>query len=216
MRKGWIVTPCIALSLLAGAALAGESGLSLGDAAPMARTALENVDGKTATIAGVAGKNGTLVVFTCNSCPWVKAWQSRMVEIANTYAARDVGVIMINSNDPDVSAEDGFKEMVARSKKLGMKFPYVVDATSDVARAFGATRTPEAFLFDAKGKLVYHGTIDDNAHEPEEVSRHYLADALDAMVGGKRIEMAETKALGCSIKFRAAAAAPATSKKGQS
>jgi hypothetical protein len=165
---------------------------------------MKNVDGTSTTIAKVAGKKGTLVIFTCNSCPWVKAWEGRMVEVANAYVKQDVGVIMINSNDPSLKDEDGMDEMVARAKKLGMAFPYAVDATSNIARAFGATRTPEAFLFDAKGKLVYHGAIDDNAHKPDEVSERYLADALDAVVAGKGIQNAETKALGCSIKFRAA------------
>lgn len=83
-----------------------------------------------------------------------------------------------------------------------MTFPYVVDATSDVARAFGATRTPEACLFDAAGRLVYHGTLDDNAHQPEAVKARYLADAVSAVVAGKKVAVAETRSLGCSIKFR--------------
>jgi hypothetical protein len=92
--------------------------------------------------------------------------------------------------------------MVKRSKERKMAFPYVVDVTSDVARAFGATRTPEAFLFDKDGKLVYHGTIDDNANEPSKVKDKYLENALNEVVTGKDVSLAETKALGCGIKFR--------------
>lgn len=84
-----------------------------------------------------------------------------------------------------------------------MAFPYVVDASSDVARAFGATRTPEAFLFDREGRLVYHGAIDDNAKQPDQVKARYLEEAVNAVVDGKEIAVQETKALGCSIKFRA-------------
>ena len=109
---------------------------------------------------------------------------------------------MINSNDPGRVAEDGYETMQQRAKQRGMHYPYVVDATSDLARAFGATRTPEAFLFDAAGKLVYHGTIDDNAKEPAKVKERYLQSALKAVMTGQEIALKETKALGCGIKFR--------------
>ena len=88
------------------------------------------------------------------------------------------------------------------ARAAGMRFPYVVDATSGIARAFGATRTPEAFLFDGRGRLVYHGAIDDNAHEPNAVQHHYLRDALEAVVAGRAIAEGETRFLGCTIKFR--------------
>jgi hypothetical protein len=142
------------------------------------------------------------VVFTCNHCPWAKAWEQRIVTIGNTYSKRGVGVIAVNPNDPSRYAEDDFTTMQKRAKQRGMKYPYVVDATSEMARAFGASATPEAFLFDAEGKLVYHGTIDDNAHEPQKVTARYLEDALNAVIGGKAVAVQETKALGCSIKFR--------------
>jgi peroxiredoxin len=206
MRKAMIALTCMALVVGATAAMASDTGVALGHKAPMAKAAMKNVDGKTTSIEQAAGRKGTLVIFTCNACPWVKAWESRMVEVANAYVKKDVGVIMINPNDPSKNKEDGYDEMVARAKKLGMQFPYAVDETSDIARAFGATRTPEAFLFDAKGALVYHGTIDDNAQKPAEVTERYLADALEAVATGGEVKMAETKALGCSIKFRAAAA----------
>lgn len=206
MRKFMIALTCMGLAAAVTVSAGETHGVALGGKAPKATVEMKNVDGTMTSIAKVSGKNGTLVIFTCNACPWVKAWESRMVEVANAYAKKGVGVIMINPNDPSKSKEDDFDEMVARSKKLGMEFPYAVDATSDIARAFGATRTPEAFLFNAKGELVYHGTIDDNAHKPAEVTETYLADALEAMVAGHEIKMAETKALGCTIKFRSAAA----------
>jgi len=204
MRKGWLVLAGLAALAAAGPFTAAAGTLELGAKAPMTAVEMKSVDGSKTSIAKVAGKKGTLVIFTCNSCPWVKAWESRMVEIGNAYAKQDVGVILINPNDPSQQAEDGFEEMVARAKKHGMAFPYAVDATSEIARAFGATRTPEAFLFDASGRLVYHGAIDDNARKPDAVTERYLAEALDAVVAGKDVPMAETKALGCTIKFRAA------------
>jgi hypothetical protein len=163
---------------------------------------MRNVDGQMKTIASASGERGTLVIFTCNHCPWAQAWESRIVELGNEYLGRGIGVIAINPNDPAQHAEDSFEEMQRRARAAGMRFPYVVDATSNVARAFGATKTPEAFLFDRRGRLVYHGAIDDNAHEPDEVEQRFLRDALAAVVAGEDVPRAETRAIGCSIKFR--------------
>uniref|UniRef100_A0A832ML48 Thioredoxin family protein n=1 Tax=Eiseniibacteriota bacterium TaxID=2212470 RepID=A0A832ML48_UNCEI len=199
----------LAVAALAVAALApaARAQLALGAEIPLADVKMKNVDGREVTIASVRGAKGTLVVFSCNACPWAQAWEARIVELGNAYARRGVGVIVVNPNDPAVVPEDGFDEMVKRAKKAKMAFPYVVDATSEVAKAFGATRTPEAFLFDAGGRLVYHGTIDDNAKQPAQVSKRYLRDALDAVVAGRAVPVAETKALGCTIKWRKAPAA---------
>ena len=195
-----------ALVLITGLASAQDetapASLALGQPAPLADTKMKNVSGKELSIAEVKGAKGTLVVFTCNHCPWAKAWHSRIVTLGNQSVKRGVGVIAINANDPTAYPEDDFATMQSNAKKTKMGFPYVVDATSDVARAFGATRTPEAFLFDAEGKLVYHGTIDDNAKQPDQVKARYLEDAVNALVNGKEIALAETKALGCGIKFR--------------
>jgi len=201
MKHRTTIALTAALLLCAGSAVA-DAALAIGASAPLADTAMKGTDGSDHTIAGSAGDKGTLVVFTCNHCPWAKAWEERIVALGNHAAAQGVGVIAINSNDPKAYEDDGFAEMQQRAKERGMNFPYVVDATSDVARAFGATRTPEAYLFDASGKLVYHGTIDDNAQEPEKVEKRYLADAVDAVVAGAAVPVAETKALGCGIKFR--------------
>lgn len=188
--------------LLAAPEPPAAKALELGAKVPLADQRMKNVDGHEIAIADVHGAKGTLVVFTCNACPWAKRWEERIVKLGNEYAGRGVGVIAINSNDPAKVSDDGYEQMRDRAKEKGFSFPYVVDATSDVARAFGATRTPEAFLFDAAGKLVYHGTIDDNADDPDKVQAHYLKDALDAVVGGREVAVKETKALGCGIKFR--------------
>jgi thiol-disulfide isomerase/thioredoxin len=195
--------------LIAGAAGAASAAESAGGLAPgaklpaaVAKTKMKNVDGKMLSIADVTGKSGTLVIFTCNHCPFARDWEQRIVELGNTYAGKGIGVMLVNANDPAANAEDGFDEMQARAKSRGMKIPYVVDDTSGVARAFGASVTPEAFLFDRSGKLVYHGTIDDNRREPDKVKARYLKDALDAVVAGKAPAVPETKGLGCGIKFR--------------
>ena len=198
------LTTTLLLAASALPALAG--GIAIGDRAPKADTRLKNVDGKEVSIAAVKGQKGTLVVFSCNACPWAQAWESRIAELGNEYSKKGVGVIVINPNDPAVNAEDGFDVMVQRAKDRKMTYAYAVDGTSDLARAFGATRTPEAFLFDRSGKLVYHGAVDDNAKEPEKVEKRWLKDALDAVLAGKPVPVAETKALGCSIKFRSTSA----------
>jgi peroxiredoxin len=187
------------------AALAGEtSALSLGEAAPMATVKMKGVDGRELSIADIQGGKGTLVMFSCNHCPYVKAWEDRIATIGNGAPAQGIGVIVINPNDLDAYPDDDYAAMQRRAQEKGFKFPYVVDATSDVARAFGATRTPEVYLFDADGKLAYKGAIDDNAQDAAKVQRRYLADAIEALATGREPAVQESKAIGCSIKFRSA------------
>jgi thiol-disulfide isomerase/thioredoxin len=200
IRKTALAMSLIA-SLAASLALAGGP-LPIGASIPMPDVKMKSVDGSEQTFASVKKPAGTLVVFTCNHCPFAKMWETRIVELGNAYAAKGVGVIAVNANDPKVAPEDGYDVMQQRAKDRGMQFPYVVDATSSVARAFGATRTPEAFLFDKDGKLVYHGTIDDNGEEASKVEKPYLKDALESVVAGREVAVKETKSIGCGIKFR--------------
>ena len=186
-------------------ALSMAGVLPIGKPAPESTTKMKNaVDGKSkaVSIADVSGKTGTLVVFTCDHCPFARGWEGRIVELGNGYVKKGIGVILINANDPSEHEEDGFAGMQARAKSANMQIPYVVDETSNVARAFGATVTPEVFLFDRHGKLAYHGAVDDNRKEPEKVQSHYLKDALEAVVSGNPPPLPETKSLGCSIKYR--------------
>jgi peroxiredoxin len=192
------------LTLLAAGAARAENTkpLALGSKAPAADMKLKNsVDGKEVSIAQSAGKSGTLVVFTCLGCPYARAWEQRIVELGNTYSKKGVGVVLINSNNPSMSRGDTQEATQARAKERGVQFAYAMDPSSAVAKAFGASHTPEAYLFDKGGKLVYHGTIDDNYEEADKVQKRYLKDALDAVVGGKTPAVQETKSLGCSIKF---------------
>ena len=183
------------------------TALALGSKAPMATTKMKAASGKDVSIADVKGARGTLVVFTCNACPYAKKWEERIVKLGNEATKKGIGVIAINANDPAVNATDDYANMVTRAKERGMKYAYALDATSDIARAFGATRTPEAFLFDAAGKLVYHGTVDDNCDDASAVKQPWLANAVWAVAGGKPVPVAETKSIGCGIKFRAAKSA---------
>ena len=201
MRRATWLMAIAATVLLATAAHA--RGLEIGRPIPAGDTKMENVDGRSLSIADVHGEKGTLVIFSCNHCPWVQAWQQRMVALGNEYSAKGIGVVCVNSNDPSAYPTDDLATMKQVAAREGYRFPYVVDATSDVGRAFGATRTPEAFLFDAAGHLVYHGAIDDNAHEPDRVEHRYLRDALDALLAGRPADPAEVPFIGCTIKFRA-------------
>jgi peroxiredoxin len=177
----------------------GQS-LPIGASMPAMDVKMGNVDG-TLSLADVKGKVGTLAVFSCNHCPYVKAWQDRMVEIANNCVKQDIGVAFVNSNDPAAFPEDALDPMKKLAADKGYAFPYLVDDTSAVARAFGASRTPEAFLFDSSGKLVYHGTIDDSTYDAAKVTKNYLKDAVETLLTGKSVPEPETKSVGCSIKF---------------
>jgi hypothetical protein len=207
MRRAVVAGSALVLAASAvGFAAAQESGakpLAIGSAIPMAGEKMKNVDGRDLAVADVKGPKGTLVVFTCNACPYARAWEDRIVALGNEFALKGIGVVAVNANDPGRSPDDGYDTMKTRARDKGYRFPYVVDATSNVARAYGASHTPEAFLFDAQGRLVYHGTIDDNAQDPDKVTSRYLRDALQAVSSGRDVAVKETRALGCSIKFRA-------------
>jgi peroxiredoxin len=190
-----IAFAALVLALCAGTVSAGADRLAIGQPAPMADVKMKNIDGSMMSIADAAGEYGTLVMFSCNSCGSVLDYQDRIAMYLNKFQKMGMGVIVINPNDPAVNAVDGFEGMQERAKELGFEFPYVVDDTSDVARAFGATRTPEVFLFDANGMLAYYGGIDDSK-DPEQVEETYMADAVEALVAGDKIAVQETRALG--------------------
>jgi peroxiredoxin len=174
--------------------------LALGASLPMTTAKLKNsIDGKLVSLADVKGTKGTLVVFTCNNCPFAKAWEERIVGLANESSKKGIGSMLVNSNTS--SKSETIPAMQERAKERGMQVPYAVDEKAKLAKAFGASVTPEAYLFDKSGKLVYHGTIDDDHKQADQVKKHYLKDALDAVVGGKAPPLAETKSIGCGIKF---------------
>jgi peroxiredoxin len=180
-----------------------KRGLAIGDAAPSTDVKMENVDGRKISIDDAKGKKGTLVIFTCNHCPAAKAWEDRIAAITAEYAKKDVGVLLVNSNNDVEYPEDNLEAMKTRAREKKFEVPYVVDATSDVARAFGAAKTPEVFLFDANLKLAYHGAVDDNMKDASAVKERYLAMALESVLKGEKVAKPEVTASGCGIKFRA-------------
>lgn len=186
--------------MLAGPLLAPTAALALsvGDTIPANDAKMLSTTGGEVSISDVAGKKGTLVIFTSNTCPYARAWEGRFAALGNLYAKSGIGVIAINPSTT-VAGED-LDAMVGRAKEQGFEFPYAVDATSAVAHAFGATKTPEVFVFGARGRLVYHGAVDDEAENPHAVESPYLRRALDAVLEGKAAVPAETKVTGCSIE----------------
>jgi len=180
--------------------LAGE--LEIGSTMPLKDLELADISGKNITLANAKGDAGTLVVFSCNTCPWVIRWEDRYVSLANTYAQKGIGMIAVNSNAARFGGEDSLEEMLEHAKNKGYNFPYAQDPESELASAFGATKTPHIYLFNGDDKLVYRGAIDDNAKNAKKVDVPFLANAIDALLAGNPINPQTTKALGCSIKFK--------------
>ena len=180
--------------------LAGE--LEIGSTMPLKDLELADISGKNITLANAKGDAGTLVVFSCNTCPWVIRWEDRYVSLANTYAQKGIGMVVVNSNAARFGGEDSLEEMVEHAKNNGYNFPYAQDPESELASAFGATKTPHIYLFNGDDKLVYRGAIDDNAKNAKKVDVPFLANAIDALLAGNPINPQTTKALGCSIKFK--------------
>ena len=194
MKK--ILIPIMGLTFL----LAGE--LEIGSTMPLKDLELADISGKNITLATAKGDAGTLVVFSCNTCPWVIRWEDRYVSLANTYAQKGIGMIAVNSNAARFGSEDSLEEMLEHAKNNGYNFPYAQDPESELASAFGATKTPHIYLFNGDDKLVYRGAIDDNAKNAKKVDEPFLANAIDALLAGNPINPQTTKALGCSIKFK--------------
>lgn len=197
MRLRHIGMVLAALPVLSAWVFAEE--LAIGAAGPT--FSLMGTDGKTYSLADYKEKKGVAVIFTCNACPYAKAFEDRINKLAKEYQPKGIAFVAINPNDPGRVPEDSYDNMVKRAKEKGFVFPYVYDSTSEVAAAYGAKVTPHVFLLDANSKLVYRGRIEDET-DAKKVKSRDLKEALNALLAGKPIKMTETKAFGCSIKWR--------------
>jgi len=177
------------------------AGLKIGDSAP-GFSELVGVDGKTYSLGDFGDKKIVIVMFSCNHCPYVKAYEDRFVELQRDYSDRGVVLVAVNPNDERRYPEDSFGNMKIRAERKGFNFPYLRDETQSVARAYGAERTPEVFVFDEKRVLRYHGRIDDNVYEPSQVRQNYLRDALHAILGGRKVPIEDTEPVGCTVKWK--------------
>jgi thioredoxin-related protein len=195
------------LVLLAAAVMAGSAtfaqnitSLTLGSTIPSATIKMKDVSGKEVSLEEAKKKNGLLVMFSCNTCPYVIKNQARTNEICAYAQKNNIGVIVINSNEAQRSEADSYEAMKTYAAGQKYNWLYTVDTDSKIANAFGATRTPEVFLFNSKGTLEYKGAIDDNPSDASAVTRQHLHSAIDEVVGGKAITVKESKSVGCTIK----------------
>ena len=184
-------------------AQASAGGYEIG--AVVADFKLKSVDNQTISLTNFKDKKGLVVIFTSNHCPFAKAYEDRIIALDKKYDALGYAVVSINSSDASAYDEDSFDNMKARAKEKGYTFPYLQDESQAVAKAFGATRTPHAFILKNDGgkfTVQYIGTIDDNAQDPASVSKHYIEDAVNNLLAGKPVVTTTTKAVGCAIKWK--------------
>ena len=188
------------LAIAAGMAFTVADPLTIGSKMPKADTKMKDVKGKEISIKEAVRKNGVLVMFSCNTCPYVIKNQERIIAAAQFAKSNEIGMIILNSNEAQRTGDDSFEEMQAYAKGQKYSWNYVVDKDHEVADAFGANRTPECFLFDKNLTLVYHGAIDDNPSDASAITRNHLQVAITELSGGKEITVKESRSVGCTIK----------------
>jgi thioredoxin-related protein len=174
--------------------------LSIGDALPKADVKVQDISGKDLTLKDASKKNGLLVMFSCNTCPYVIKNQERAKAILQYAQSKNIGVVVLNSNEAYRGNEDSYAAMKSYAADQGYKWTYAIDKNHELADAFGATRTPECFLFNSQSKLVYHGAIDDSPADASAVSKIYLKEAINEMTEGKEVTVKTSRSIGCSIK----------------
>lgn len=174
--------------------------LDLGACAPAFD--LPATDGKRYSLDSFRHAKALCVVFSCNHCPYVQAYEGRFKALQTELGPQGFQLVAINSNDAVNYPEDSFDAMVTRAEEQGFNFPYLRDESQEVARAYGAVRTPHVFLFDAARKLAYVGRIDDSWDQPDKVKRRELAEAVQDILAGRPVAVPETYAVGCTIKWK--------------
>ena len=198
MKKVFSFIAVIALLVFGSFKLAEV--LPIGSEMPKADLKMKDVSGKDVSMKDALKEKGVLVMFSCNTCPYVVKNQERTISISEYALKMNVGVIVLNSNEALRNDDDSYNDMKAYAKEQNYRWNYVVDNNHEVADAFGANRTPECFLFDKNLKLVYHGAIDDNPSDASAVVRNHLKEAITELVKNKDVSVKETKSVGCTIK----------------
>ena len=198
MKK--ILFSFIAATAFATLAFTTGDPLQIGSTMPKADIKMKDINGKEVAMKDAKKENGILVMFSCNTCPYVIKNQQRTSAIAVYAQKMNVGVILLNSNEALRGNEDSYSAMQQYAKDQKYNWSYVVDKNNEVADAFGANRTPECFLFDKNLKLVYHGAIDDSPSDVSAIKRVHLKEAINELVAGKEITVKESRSVGCSIK----------------
>jgi hypothetical protein len=201
VKRSLIVTTLLlpVLGFIAAPSI-GNDPLSIGSPLPKADVRMKDVSGKEISLQEAKQANGLLVMFSCNTCPYVLRNQSRTNKVCGYALDHQVGVILLNSNEGDREGGNSYADMQSYAKQQGYRWFYALDQNSVLADAFGASRTPECYLFDKGGRLVYHGAIDDSPGDPDEVKRTHLQHAMDEMLARKEVTVKESRSVGCSIK----------------
>lgn len=202
MKKMFLMlTAIITMAMLNS--FAPPAGYQVGD--KVRDFTLKNVNGKMVSMADYPGAKGFIIVFTCNHCPFAKKYESRIMNLDKMYSSKGYPVIAINPNDPQIEPEDSYDEMVKLANQKKYTFPYLFDETQEIARAYGATRTPHIYVVSKSGNdtiVEYIGGIDDNTDDPSSVKEKYVENAINELLAGKKVSTTSTKAIGCTIKWR--------------
>lgn len=181
-----------------------DDGYEVGDYA--SDFSLKNIDGKTVSLADFNSAKGFILVFTCNTCPYAKAYEQRIVDLDKKYAAKGFPVVAINPNDLSKQPDDSMEKMIDRAKEKGYTFPYLRDDSQEVAIAYGATKTPHVYVLNkeaaGKFKIEYIGAIDDSPREASDAKEKYVEDAVEALLSGKKPTVTSKRAIGCTIKWK--------------
>ncbi len=166
---------------------------------------LKNVNGSEVSLSGIPEAKGFIVVFMCNTCPVVKAYEGRIIDLDRKFSSKGYPVIAINANDHNVSPGDSYENMQKLAKEKGFKFQYLYDESQDVARRYGASNTPHVYVLEKKGdrlEVEYVGAIDNNSEDATMASKKYVEDAVNALLKGSPVPVSSTKAIGCSVKWK--------------
>ena len=169
---------------------------------------LKNVDGKMVSMKDMKNAQGFIIVFTCNHCPFSKAYEQRLVELDKKYSSKNYPVIAINPNDVNIAPDDSYDNMIKNAAEKGFTFPYLYDESQEIASSYGATRTPHVYILQKKDNkfiVKYIGAIDNNTEEADKADKKYVEEAVDALISQKVVPTPETKAIGCTIKWRKSA-----------
>lgn len=176
------------------------SELEIGAVGPMFDYEMMDISGETLTLTDVKGENGTLLIFSCNTCPYVHAWEDRYLKVAEIAKANGIGMILVNPNEAIRDRGESLQDNIERATLIGYTTPYTIDTNHALADAYGATRTPHVYLMNKDNVLVFRGAIDDNSRSAADVKNHYLEDAIEELAAGKEITAKTSRAIGCTIK----------------
>lgn len=193
----------ILLLLVAASVSPASNGYEIGD--KVSDFTLKNFDGKMISLSQYKNEKGVILIFDCNTCPYSKAYNDRIIALHSNFGPKGFPVVTINSNDSEHSPGDSFDHMVAKATQKNYDFPYLQDESQRIAKAFGATNTPHVFVLERKGNdfvVAYIGAIDNNARSAAKADKKYVEEAVSALLAGRPVSTNRTKAVGCGIAWK--------------